>query len=355
MANVNTINSLESIQKKTIYSRYGENLNRIFKSRSLKSLIYELKNPKRFSHREMYEAPEFQKKKQKGKMEENYTDIFNSVKSYLKREEKKEAQKENEKKKSKEKEKPKIKIGRDILTKHEFKDPFKYNPNYNAISKNVPCVKIILTEREKNEMKKEQENNRNKHLKLMHSKTESGDKKNQILLEITEENNNSRNILPNTKNTELPLITNVPKQKERSITFENYVPNKKDKKINLRNNHAMRFSKYLSRKIGFSDRNIDERNSYLEPYKYLDNKSKVIDFRKMSSRKPRDFLLKNVLENPSFNNYNPKFDLVEKKMAQVDFSPHINRKNSKKYLLKKIWASYEVIPEYQLVNINESS
>ena len=69
---------------------------------------------------------------------------------------------------------------------------------------------------------------------------------------------------------------------------------------------------------------MDNRDSYLEPYKYLYNKAKVIDFRKMSSRKPRDFLIKSSLENPSFNNYNLKFDLVEKKMAQVDFSPHIN-------------------------------
>ena len=90
--------------------------------------------------------------------------------------------------------------------------------------------------------------------------------------------------------------------------------------------------------------------SYLEPNKYLENKTKVIDFRKMSSRKPRDFLIKASLENPSFNNYNPKYDLVEKKMAQVDFSPHVNKKLSKKYLLKKLWGSYDVISEYQLVN-----
>ena len=62
MASANTINSLESIEKKTIYSKYGENLNRIFKSRSLKSLIWELKNPKKISQKELFEASEFQKK-----------------------------------------------------------------------------------------------------------------------------------------------------------------------------------------------------------------------------------------------------------------------------------------------------
>ena len=187
----------------------------------------------------------------------------------------------------------------------------------------------------------------NKHLKLVHSKTESGDKKNKIVLDIIEESNSSRKNSPKIRNTELPKITKVPKQKDRSITVENEVRKKNNY---MKNNHAMRFSKYLARKIDFTDRNIDNRMSYLEPNKYLENKTKVIDFRKMSSRKPRDFLIKASLENPSFNNYNPKYDLVEKKMAQVDFSPHVNKKLSKKYLLKKLWGSYDVISEYQLVN-----
>ena len=176
MASANTINSLESIEKKTIYSKYGENLNRIFKSRSLKSLIYELKNPKKISQKELFEVSEFQKKKPKENKEENYTDIFNSMQQYLKKEAKKENQKVSIAYK------PKLRDERDIIEKHEFKDPFKYNPNYNAISKNVPSVKMILTEREKKEMQKRQEESkRNKNMKLSHSKTESGDKKNKIL------------------------------------------------------------------------------------------------------------------------------------------------------------------------------
>ena len=342
MASANTINSLESIEKKTIYSKYGENLNRIFKSRSLKSLIYELKNPKKISQKELFEVSEFQKKKPKENKEENYTDIFNSMQQYLKKEAKKENQKVSIAYK------PKLRDERDIIEKHEFKDPFKYNPNYNAISKNVPSVKMILTEREKKEMQKRQEESkRNKNLKLSHSKTESGDKKNKIALEIIDENSKPNKYLNKSRNLELPIITKVPKQKERSITVEN---SNLKKNINLRDNHAMRFSKYLSRQSNFNERNMDNRDSYLEPYKYLDNKAKVIDFRKMSSRKPRDFLIKSSLENPSFNNYNPKFDLVEKKMAQVDFSPHINKKISKKYLLRKLWSSYEAVPGYQLVN-----
>ncbi len=348
MSNKNTINSLESIQKKTIYSKYGENLNRIFKSRSLKSLIYELKNPKKNISNEWLEAQQYHNKKQPKEInEENYLDIFNSMQQYLKKESKKEIHKEYVP--------PKIKIKneRDISDRNGFMDPFKYNPNYNAISKNIPSVKMMLTEKEKREMKKNQENkSRTKNIKLVHSKTESGDKKNKIVLEIVDENSKARNNSPKSRNIDLPLITKVPQQKERSITVENADFKKRNY---MKNNHAMRFSKYLSRKMNFNEKNEDNRMSYLEPYKYLENKTKVIDFRKMSSRKPRDFINKAALENPSFNNYNPKFDLVEKKMAQVDFSPHVNKKSSKQYLLKKLWSSYEAISEYQLVNNEQLS
>ena len=343
MSNQNTINSLESIQKKTIYSKYGENLNRIFKSRSLKSLIYELKNPKKFISNEYLETQQYQNRKQKKEMsEENYLDIFNSMQQYLKKESKKDIHKELSPTKIK------IKNERDIIDRNGFMDPFKYNPNYNAISKNVPSVKMMLTEKEKREMKKSQEIiARTKNIKLVHSKTEFGGKKNKIILHIVDENTNSRNNSPRTRISNLPLITKVPQQKERSITMENVDLKKKNL---MKNNHAMRFSKYLSRKINFNDKKEDNRISYLEPYKYLQNTAKVIDFRKMSSRKPKDFINKAVLENPSFNNYNPKFDLVEKKMAQVDFSPHVNKKSSKQYLLKKLWSSYDAFSDYQLVN-----
>ena len=79
--------------------------------------------------------------------EENYTDIFNSMQSYLQREKTKENQKIISP----------IKISkkyeRDIIDRNCFMDPFKYNPNYNAISKNIPSVKMILTDREKRERK----------------------------------------------------------------------------------------------------------------------------------------------------------------------------------------------------------
>lgn len=353
MSNQNTINSLESIQKKTIYSKYGENLDRIFKSRSLRSLIYELKNPKKYLSKEWSEGQEFERRQIKEKkMEENYTDIFNSIYQMRQNQIKKEVKKEVHKINLNNNNKPKKIIEPRSIIKNinTFMDPFKYNPNYNAISKNVPSVKMILTDRERNQMNKMNQDKKNKKLILVHSKTESNDKKNNAL-EIIDENSqqNSRNHSPKKREIELPPINNNnnSKMKERSISIGN---DKYEKNISMKNNHAMRFSKYLSRKGNLSERNkVSDHISYLEPYKYLDNKNNIIDFRKMSSRKPKDFLNIASLEIPSFNNYSPKFDLVEKKMAQVDFSPH-NNKLSKKYLLKKLWSSYEVISDYQLVN-----
>ena len=61
----------------------------------------------------------------------------------------------------------------------------------------------MLTEKEKKEMKLKRENEkRNKNLKLIHSKTESGDKKNKIVLDIIEESNRSRKNSPRIRNTE---------------------------------------------------------------------------------------------------------------------------------------------------------
>ena len=57
MRNANTILSLESIPKATIYSKYGESLDKLFRSRSLKNLISELKNPKKLIPKE-YEVNE---------------------------------------------------------------------------------------------------------------------------------------------------------------------------------------------------------------------------------------------------------------------------------------------------------
>ena len=46
---------------------------------------------------------------------------------------------------------------------------------------------------------------------------------------------------------------------------------------------------------------------------------KAIDFRKMNSRKDKDLVLYHNLAIPSFANYHPKFDLLERKPLAVFF------------------------------------
>ena len=163
---------------------------------------------------------------------------------------------------------------------------------------------------------------------------------------ITQVNEGDKNISRNNSSKKreqvLPPIMKVPNQ--RSLTLES---------DNLRNNHALRFSKYISRKLFFNNKDVLNKVSYLEPYDYLNNKSNAIDFKKMPYRNEKDLINSSSLGVPSIYDYNPKYNLVEKKSAQVVFAPHNNIKNSKLYLLKKLWGSYDVSPDYKLINYNK--
>lgn len=344
MKNINTILSLESIPKATIYSKYGESLNKLFKSRSLKNLISELKNPKKYIHKE-----DTDEDNQKKNNDENQNDIFSSVES------------------NKDSSKGKIKINlkktpidvnkfnhRAIKKNLELMDPFKYNPNYNLISKKVPSVKILLSEKELKELKiiREREKSPKGKKKLPKVKIKRimpkiKTRNEESFITLLDENKLflSKKHLEKPVNS-LPPISKIPDKKEkgRSLTIEN--------NNNLRNNHALRFSKYMPRKFEFNNKDNLDKISYLEPYDYSNNKNNnnVVDFKKMIYRKDNDFIYSSSLGVPSFNEYNPKYNLIDKKSSEVVFVPSLNKKNSKKYLLKKLWSSYEALPEYILVN-----
>jgi hypothetical protein len=347
MKRANMILSLESIPKATIYSKYGESLDRMFKSRSLKNLIYELKNPKKINPLEIHDD---NKKKKPKYTEEEYKNIFSTVESNI-------IANRNEELKKDLKKKPveADKLNHKKITNSlELMDPFKYNPNYDSISKNIPSVRMILTEKEMKELKKKKERQKssklNKKLSKINSKImmpkidqKNGNDKSFITL-LTENDKNKPGInSPEKSEQPLPPITKVPEQKKRVITLENEY-------ANSRNNHALRFSKYLSRKDEYNNKDNINIISYLEPYNYLNNKNNIIDFKKMAYRRERDFINSSSLGVPSFNEYNPKYSLVEKKAAEYVFAPHLNKQNSKQYLIKKLWSSYEVGAEYKLVN-----
>ena len=122
----------------------------------------------------------------------------------------------------------------------------------------------------------------------------------------------------------------------------------------MRKNHALRFSKYISRKMDFNNKDHIDKISYLEPYDYLNNKNNnSIDFRKMAYRRDKDLINSYSLGIPSIYDYNPKYDLVEKKVSPVLFTPHNDIKNTKQYLLRKLWGSYEVSSDYTLISKNK--
>lgn len=140
----------------------------------------------------------------------------------------------------------------------------------------------------------------------------------------------------------LPEISNNIEQKEISHSID-------------RNNHAMRFSKYMSRQEFLSGIQLGGQVSYLEPFDYKNNgKNKGIDFSKMNYRREKDLINSHSLGVPSFCQYTPKYDLLEKHPAQVAFDKDINKKegkNNKLYMLRKVWGSYDDVPkEYLLVN-----
>ena len=72
----------------------------------------------------------------------------------------------------------------------------------------------------------------------------------------------------------------------------------------------------------------------------------------MRPRQDMDMLNKHQLETPSINYYNPRYDYIENRSPKVKFSPSVSKLkyDNSKYLVNKLWASYNVSQEYKLVD-----
>ena len=332
------VKMLESIPKFGTYSQYNSNLEKIFKSNNLKYLIEKLKNQKDISGISLLDkiskinidepidiyANEDSELKKLQKYEDH--DIFDEI--------------------SEEKEIQPIKKKPKIFYNYEFRkkklvpalDPFKYNPNYNSIYKNIRSFKIIDPEKTLNSLdEKYKRKNKNKSSERYNNlkyydinKTQS--KQNFTLNTISNINNNEKNKFPK-------LIKLSKANKNESINFDN-------------ENHALRFSKYIPRKYYIPENN--KNISYINPFNYIKpkDKTKSIDFDKMLNRKEKDLLYASCLKNPSFAQYNPKYTYIDKNETVKLFNPKKINYN-KKYLMRKLWTSYEVPTEYQLVDNNK--
>ena len=334
---------IESIPHNETYSKYNSTLEKIFKSQSLRHYINVYKNRRTMSF-DKNEANDFNTnvfgdellyKKLKEDEENNIFDYTNGENE--KGEPKLEETKEDFWKKIVEMKKNKIEYNL---------DPFKYHPNYNSIYKNIPSVKITeptktkLKEKskDKNNYKKMEKKKMNKLLitEINHTfneeKKQSKDRNNKSFVNINLTDTNIK------KEIKLPKLSGNPKNKNMTL-------------ITNRNNHAIRFSKYLPRKFIIPDHN--KNISYINPFNYIKpkNKTKSIDFNKMLHRNDKTLIYTSSLKTPSFCQYNPKYNWVDKDKCSIYFNPlQKNEKKHKKYLIKKICTSYNVNTEYEILN-----
>jgi len=362
------IREFESISKYDIYSKYNYSLDKKFKDNSLKSFIRSLKSFKR-KEKELF-LVEFSKKYPYNLEEKKFIDDENEISIRI--EEFKRIKEEKEKQRQERLNSPKngkIELKSSISSKRyneqDFPDPFKYNPNYNSICKKVPSFKIspkkygsiklkkvIKIQIKPNQIKKDKRNLSNSY--SSNEENEIYDDNKDRDKSVNSQNFNSVIDIKKFKssqkeNLDLPLIT--------STNLVKSLKNECNKKLNTiptdgyRENHALRFSKYLPRKSKLNS--INNKLSYVEPHNYALDINKGFDFGKMQSRDEKSILNMASLDVPSSNKYYPKYNLVENKAKNILFSPFgINKKN-KKALLKKMLGSYKVFPNYQFIDNNK--
>ena len=307
-----TIHILDSMTKYKTLSRYDRTLANTFKDYSLKTLVNNLQHQKKFVRPKFLE--EFNKKYpiENENLTKNDIEIRTRNFSRLLAQKKK-----------------KQKTFIDDWSRGNYgikvfepgPDPLRYTPNYKSIFKNVPSYKfspLIIK-------------NNNNHTNIQLNKISK----------------TSQNTLYNPFNQTISTKNNdkIPSKTLPSISTISLV--------NAKNNHAYKFGNYIPRK----EKTIEYNNiiSYIEPYNYKTDKKKrkTIDFRKMIDRTKSVLINEASLKVPSSSYYNPKYDYIDKKARQTLFT-HKNiieeNKKSNKYLIHKLWTSYNVSKQYKLID-----
>ena len=353
MSESDIVKIFESIPQNEPYSRYNSTLEKIFKSQSLRHFV-DIYKRKRAMSLDRNEPKDFVNnvfgedliaKKMK---EEDENNIFDDV----------DEEKENEKSEMKTEEnsqeywKKIVELKKNKVTYNL--DPFKYHPNYNAIYKNIPSVKITepMVKTLPNQKRRENEKSKNKYKKM--------EKKKLNPLLITEINNtftDSRKMKKMKDRNNNKTFQNI-NLTDKNIKNDVKLPKLEGKQkginntlIQGKNNHALRFSKYLPRKFIIPENN--KNISYINPFNYNipRNKNKSIDFDKMLHRNENNLVYASSLKVPSFMQYNPKYNWIDRDKNVRLFNPEEkDKEKEKKYLIRKICSSYEVNTEYQIVD-----
>ena len=328
------IKMLDKIPKFETYSQYSSSLEKVFQDNSFKNLLKHLreqKKPKIYSYFNVEEKKQdtnsiFQSFSHENKKKESKINLFNE-------EEDNELinnERENLLIKRQPWKNPYLKTK--IIKYNPELDPFRYNPNYNSIFKNTPCVRITKPFKETSPIYKyrNKSNNLKKQIESPFL-TEIGDK-----TMVSSLNKKS-------KNFHLKNIENLKKINNKL--------NLKNEDNGDKNNHSLRFDKYVNRKIIKTE--VNPNVSYIEPFDYQKFKNNSIDFSKMQSRYDTYFLNTNNLKGPTIGYYNPNYEFLEKNTRNIYLGNESRKEKSKKYMLRKLWARYGVGVDYQLIDNNK--
>ena len=364
----NTLYNLDAISKYSIYSNVNLNYDRILGDRSLKGFVKINKKPKLMKQLNYLEEihqkyPNALKEKEKKDPHEFINQLI------LKKSDNNKNDSINNKYykifKTQQNDKPQKLSIKDYFTSKKNKyqevvslDPFKYNPNYNAIYKKIPYVRIVGPKEHKENTLSNNKSNKKNRIKRYSSNAQRINNSNE-----SENNANDSNSIDSksfkdknmTENNNINLIK-LPKLNINKNTIRN-------------DNHALRFSKYGNQRKFYTDKNNENENE--NDSNILNNKINnhsvstdklnvkklvTINFDKMTSRKETDFINNYSLKNPSFNRYSPNYDFIKNSPAKISFSyHHIDNNDKKKLLLRKILASYKVDTEFHIINNNEIS
>jgi len=356
----NTLYKFDEISKYSVYSKMNLKYDRVFGDRSLKAFVKINKSPKILKKISYVEEA----LKKAPKESKDYKDPHEYINQIIAR------SIENNNNKSKIfNTQPNATPQNHIFKKKNFNDiisldPFKYNPNYDAIYKKIPYVRIVgPTEKDNNRNVNSSNSStikENKNNKSKNSRTPSPLNKNDV------NSNNSKDsyTIETNRNDE---VYNLNKSSDIKSIKLPIINNNNNKSKIWDNNHALRFSKYGNQRVYKSENKYNKKEEesgkkmdfirYNSNNRYsLNKKNKKnnfsINFDKMMSRKGTDFINFSSLNTPSFNKYTPNYDFVKNSPAKISFSYHnidIDDMTKKKYLLKKLLNSYNADIQYHII------
>jgi len=334
--NLENIKLFQNIEKHDTFSKYSDELNRIFGERTFKKFFFNLKMNRKLGCDNFLKIFEKNKLSFKPLCNFDYKKYQNFITELEKREEDNKIKRINFKNKFKfskkdinenslEKEKSKSNSKEKIFIP-SVPDIGRYNPNYNSIRKNEP--KIIFSRNDfKINLKLINNNLKEKKKKICYSSSET--KLNNIKkIKIKDNNLKSRN-----KNRSQIILTQNLKSKNSLFSLN-------------KNNHSLKFDDYSKRKTLINESTIYSHISNSNPNIIKNHIKGLVEFDRMSSYSK---LKKTKI--PPLGTYDPKYDFIEIKSPQIIIQK--NLKMNKRIKLKKILCEYNVPLQYELIkNLN---